>query len=78
MEAMFLQAFELNYSGSDALRTRKVVRNALIDIIEKGRKTKTEWNVKVSYKTPGRKKGSGKRHRRARGFKVSRKLISNG
>lgn len=77
MFAVFLQAFELKYSGSDALRTRKVVRNALIDVIEKGRKNKTEWNVKVVLKSPERRKPSGKRHRRTR-FKVNRKLVDSG
>lgn len=65
------------YSGSDALRTRKVVRNAVVDVIDKGRKNKTEWNVRVVFNNPERRKPSGKRHRRTR-FKVSRKLVDSG
>ena len=33
---MFLHEFALNYSRTDALHTKKVVKKALIDVIEKG------------------------------------------
>lgn len=29
------------------MRTKGVIRNAMIDVIQKGRRSATEWNVKV-------------------------------
>lgn len=75
--SLFLQGFELDYSRSDALRTRKIIRNAVIDVIDKGRRKATEWNVKIVYKSPERRKPVTKRHRRVR-KKVTPKLVDNG
>lgn len=66
MYVVLLQGLALKYSRVDALRTRKIVRNALIDVIEAGRSRKTEWNVKVVLKSKQRRKPAAKRHRRVR------------
>ena len=67
---IFLQGFALNYSRTEALRTRKVIRNAVIDVIERGLHHETDWNVKVVLETAEqartRRRPAAKRHRQVR------------
>lgn len=46
-----MQGFELHYSRSDAIKTRTIIRDALIGVIEAGRRGRTEWNVTVVMAT---------------------------
>ena len=48
---MLLQGFVLNYIRSNALHIKKVITNALIDVIEKGRCSVTERNVQIVMQT---------------------------
>ena len=48
---IFLQGFALNYSRTEVLHTRKIIRNAVIDVIERGLHHETDWNVKVVLET---------------------------
>ena len=52
-----MQGLTLNYSRSEAIRTRTVIRNALIKVVQSGIRKKTEWNVKVVMKEPGHPSG---------------------
>ena len=45
--SLFLQGFTLNYSRSDAIRTRTVIRRALVDVFEVRRRRNTDWNMRV-------------------------------
>jgi hypothetical protein len=67
----------LNYRRVDALRTRRIVRNALIDVIEKGRHHSTEWNVKVVLQSAQRKRPPAKRHRRVRFKARGRQVVDS-
>ena len=53
-----LQGFTLNYRRSEAIRTRTVVRNALIKVIQSGLQKKTDWNVKIVMEEPGQRASS--------------------
>lgn len=46
-----MQGFELHYSRSEAIRTRTIIRDALIAVIEAGFSGHTEWNVTVVMAT---------------------------
>ena len=52
------------------MRTRKVVRNVVIDVIEKGRSTASEWNVQIRMRfeeeVAARRRPGPKRHRTVR------------
>ena len=50
---MLLQEFASNYNKRDTLHSRKVIKNALIDVIEKGQRSATEWNVQFVLQTRG-------------------------
>ena len=67
---ILLQGFALNYSRTEALHTRKVIRNAVIDVIERGLHHETDWNVKVVLETVKqariRRRPVAKRHRRVK------------
>ena len=75
MLLVFVQGFALNYSRDDALRTRKVMRNALIDVIENGRHRSTEWNVKIVLQTTQKLRPPAKRHRKVRLKVGPRKVV---
>ena len=67
---VILQELALNYSRTDALHTRKVIRDALIDVIKKGQRIGTEWNVEVIMQSAEqlhrRQRPTPKRHRTMR------------
>ena len=52
------------------MRTRKVMRNTVIDVIERGVHNVTDWNVKVVLQTAeqrrARRRPAAKRHRRVK------------
>ena len=76
MMVVWLQGFTLTYTRTAALRTRKIIRNALINVVEAGRRGTTEWNVQVVHRNPAdRRKPAPKRHRRVRMKVVYRRVV---
>lgn len=51
MLVVFLQEFAWNYSKLNALRTRRIIKHIVIDVIEKGQRSAIQWNVQVVMQT---------------------------
>ena len=53
MMILLLHVYTLNYNRINALCTRTIIRNALIDVIKKERCNMIEWNVQVVMQMKG-------------------------
>ena len=42
-----MQGLTLNYSRTEGIRTRIVIQNALIRVLQAGMRKKTDWNVEL-------------------------------
>jgi hypothetical protein len=48
-----LQGLTLNYSRTEAIRTKTIIRNVLIRVIQADVRKKTDWNVELVMEEAG-------------------------
>lgn len=69
-----MKVFKLNYSRSNVIRTRTIILDALIGVIQIGLRNETEWNVKVIMAMSNEDPSTNGRQKTRRSHKIRRKV----